>query len=140
VHKVKPETLKSILSLVRNSDSRASAIDTSSSSIRDTTGAVGGDRPQQCVTSHTGSDDVTADDVTGEVSPRVDCEAVVDAVAVSSQRLASEDEQMRLASEGEPVAVLYRYHCIANFLFFVLTVVSCRSTFLTFHITKDKSK
>ena len=102
MHKVKPETLKSILSLVRNTDNRTSAVDGSSSSsgIRDI-GGVGGDRSQQCVTSHvrdTGSDD--------ERSPAVD-DAVLDAAAESQRTHASEsceatqDEQMRLASEGE---------------------------------------
>jgi len=113
IHKVKPETLKSILSLVRNSDNRPSAIDTNSN--RETTRAVGGDKSaQQCVTSHTGNDDVTADDVSGEV----DGEAVVDSMDQSQRSTTSEacdattqDEQMRLASEGEMPVFSVIFNC-----------------------------
>jgi len=97
---VKPETLKSILSLVRNADSRTSAVG-SSSSIKDVGGADG-------VTSHirdTGSDDVTCD-VTGEGSSPVG-DAAVDEPRWSATETcdALQDERMRLATEGQCLTV-----------------------------------
>jgi len=101
---VKPETLKSILSLVRNADGRTSAVSSSSSSssIKDVGGADG-------VTSHirdTASDDATCD-VTGEgSSPAGD--AAVDEPRWSATETcdALQDEQMRLATEGQCLTVL----------------------------------
>jgi len=91
--------------LVRNADGRTPA-PAVSGNVRDIDG-IGGDKSQHCVTSHgrdTGSDDVTRD-VIGEGSSLVG-DAVVDA-ATESRRSASEscdasqDEQMRLAAEGQ---------------------------------------
>jgi len=109
VHKVKPETLKSILSLVRNTDNRTtSGVDNSGGVSRD---IIGSDKSQQCVSSHgrdTGSDEAPRD-VIGEVQAAPVGEAAVDAVAVEWRGSTSElcdaattqDEQMRLATEGQ---------------------------------------
>jgi len=100
---VKPETLKSILSLVRNADGRTSAVSSSSSSsIKDVGGADG-------VTSHirdTGSDDVTCDVTDEGSSPAGD--AAVDEPRWSATETcdALQDEQMRLATEGQCLTVL----------------------------------
>ena len=97
VHKVKPETLKSILSLARNSDSASPAVD----------GRVDGERSRD-VTSQcrdAGSDDVISRDdaAVGDAQQSDESE--------SSQRSAprsgiesfepSQDRQMRLAAEGQ---------------------------------------
>ena len=98
---MKPETLKSILSLVRNADNRTSGVGGSGSDVRDI-----GDKSKQSVTSDgrdSGSDDVTRDVICEESSP--ECDKMVDA-ALESRRSANEscdpsqDEQMRLATEG----------------------------------------
>jgi len=89
---VKPETLKSILSLVRNADSRSSG-----GSTRDAVGADV-DRAQQCVTSHAKTDDVIDDVAIGDrCSSR--CDVTVDADVTSHSD--TQEEQMRLATEGE---------------------------------------
>ena len=98
MHKVKPETLKSILSLVRNTDKRSSAVD-NASSCRD----IAGEKSQQCVTSHgrdTGSDDATGDVIGEGSSPVVDAEAESRRSATDMCD-ATQDDQLRLATEGE---------------------------------------
>ena len=101
---MKPETLKSILSLVRNADGRTSAVSGStSSSIKDD-----GDKSQHGVTSYirdAGSDDVTRD-VTGERSSPVGDAAVEEPRRSASETCdALQDEQMRLANEGQCLVV-----------------------------------
>jgi len=111
VHKVKPETLKSILSLARTADSCT------------TPAVVGGMRHADVetsgVTSHgreTGSDDTSRDAATGERSSSSsgDSPAVDDSESqISAQRSgiesfdpSSQDKQMRLATEGQSVLPL----------------------------------
>ena len=94
--------------MVRNADSRTSGVENSTSGSNISGfGGVGGDKSQHCVTSHgrdTGSDDA-ARDVTGEGSSPVS-DAVVDAptesrVTTRESCDALQDEQLRLATEGE---------------------------------------
>jgi len=95
---VKPETLKSILSLARNADNCTSAVGSGSS------GPADGDKSG--VTSHgrdTGSDDVSRD-VTGERSSSEsdESESQRDALRSESESFdPSQDKQMRLATEGQ---------------------------------------
>ena len=110
VHKVKPETLKSILSLVQNADGRPIG-------GRSNTGAVDGSKASSLHGRETGSDDVTRDVIDdGSSAPGGDAGVVDNGTADSRGRsapasdsctaaAASQDEQMRLASEGGSCAV-----------------------------------
>ena len=105
VHKVKPETLKSILSLARNSDSASPAVD----------GRVDGERSRD-VTSQcrdAGSDDVISRDdaAVGDAQQSDESESSQRSDQRSDPRSAprsgiesfepSQDRQMRLAAEGQ---------------------------------------
>ena len=84
--------------MVRNTDKRSSAVN-SGDSCRE----IGGEKSQQCLTSHdrdTGSDETTGDVIVEGSAPVVDADA-------ESRRSetetcdATQDDQMRLATEGE---------------------------------------
>ena len=111
VHKVKPETLKSILSLVQNADGRPIG-------GRSNTGAVDGSKASSLHGRETGSDDVTRDVIDdGSSAPGGDAGVVDNGTTADSRgrsapasdsctaAAASQDEQMRLASEGGSCAV-----------------------------------